>query len=69
MDLKLIADICGIISGVGQVATPLQKVAIQVLSIMINPIYGETYSFPWKRGPHDNLNEYLEVLPTFELTR
>jgi len=40
-----------------------------VLSIIINPIYGDTYSFPWKRGPHDNLNEYLEALPSFEQVR
>ena len=43
--------------------------AIQVASIIINPIYGETYSFPWKRGPHDNINEYLEAVPTFDLIR
>ncbi len=42
---------------------------MHVLSIIINPVYGETYSFPWKRGPHDNLNEYLEALPSFDLIR
>jgi len=54
---------------VGQVATPLQKVATHVLSIIINPVYGETFSFPWKRGPQDNFNEYLEAVPTFDLIR
>lgn len=39
------------------------------MSIIINPIYGDTYSFPWKRGPHDNLNEYLEALNTFDMVR
>ncbi len=50
-------------------ATPLQKVAIHTISILVNPVYGECYSFPWKRGPHDNLNEYLEAAPSFELVR
>jgi hypothetical protein len=63
---KMINDLCQIIASVGQVATPLQKVAVHVLSIIVNPVYGETYSFPWKRGPHDNLNEYLETLPAFD---
>jgi hypothetical protein len=44
-------------------------VAVQVLSILLNPIYGETYSFPWKRGPHDNLKEYLETVPIFDSVR
>ncbi|CDW83098.1 protein kinase domain containing protein [Stylonychia lemnae] len=69
IDQRLIADICQIVQSVGQVATPLQKVAVQVLSVIINPIYGDTYSFPWKRGPHDNLNEYLEALPSFDQVR
>ena len=60
---------CSLLSSVNQVASPLQKVAVHVISIIINPIYGETFSFPWKRGPHDNLNEYLEALPTFDLVR
>jgi hypothetical protein len=34
--------------------------------VLINPFYGDTYSYPWKRGPLDNFNEYLEVLPTFD---
>jgi len=37
-----------------------------VISVLINPYYGDTYSYPWKRGPHDNFNEYLEVLPIFD---
>jgi hypothetical protein len=44
-------------------------VAVQTLSILLNPIYGETYSFPWKRGPHDNLKEYLETVPIFDSVR
>ncbi len=69
LEQRIINDICSIILSVGGVATPLQKVAVHVLSIIINPVYGETYSFPWKRGPHDNLNEYLEALPSFDNVR
>ncbi len=32
----------------------------------MNPFFGDTYSYPWKRGPHDNLPEYYEALPTFD---
>ena len=32
----------------------------------MNPFFGDSYSYPWKRGPHDNLPEYFEALPTFD---
>jgi len=69
VEQKIIHDLCSIVSQVGANATPKQKVATHVLSIIINPIYGDTYSFPWKRGPHDNLNEYLEATSTFDMVR
>jgi len=47
----------------------LHLATVQVLSMMTNPAYGDTYSFPWKRGPHDNLNEYLEASNHFEGVR
>jgi len=33
--------------------TPLHMVAAECLSTIICPVYGDFYSFPWKRGPHD----------------
>jgi hypothetical protein len=45
---------------------PIQKAAIHALSVLMNPFFGDTYSYPWKRGPHDNLPEYFEALPTFD---
>lgn len=70
MDLKLINDICFIIGSNSYNATSaIVKVATQVLSVVMNPVYGDTYSFPWKRGPHDNMNEYFEALVTFDLVR
>jgi len=49
--------------------TALHLTTIQVLSMLTNPAIGDAYSFPWKRGPHDNLNEYLEALGYFENVR
>ncbi len=65
IDLKIINDLCTII-GEGGPVTSIQKVALHVVSVIINPICGDTYSFPWKRGPHDNLGEYNEALPIFD---
>jgi hypothetical protein len=44
-------------------------VAVELLSTLICPVYGDFYSFPWKRGPHDNILEYIEALQTFESLR
>lgn len=44
-------------------------VAVELLSTLICPVYGDFYSFPWKRGPHDNILEYIEALSTFESLR
>ena len=70
VEQKIIHDLCLVIqsatSAQQAAGFPLQKAAIHVISVLINPYYGDTYSFPWKRGPHDNFNEYLEVLPVFD---
>ena len=52
-----------------QQVTPQQRIAVQVVSVLINPVYGYTFSFPWKRGPLDNINEYFEAYPNFESVR
>ena len=44
-------------------------VAFQVVSSIICPVYGDFYSFPWKRGPHDSVQDYLECVPTYEKLR
>ena len=44
-------------------------VAVQVISTLVSPVYGDFYSFPWKRGPHDNILEYTEASATFESVR
>lgn len=47
----------------------IHMVAVELLSTLICPVYGDFYSFPWKRGPHDNILDYIEALSTFESLR
>lgn len=35
-------------------ATNLQRYTIQVLGVLIHPIYGEMFSFPWKRASNES---------------
>jgi len=44
-------------------------VALESLSTLICPVYGDFYSFPWKRGPHDNILEYTEAEKIFDNMR
>jgi hypothetical protein len=44
-------------------------VASEVVSTLACPVYGDFYSFPWKRGPHDNILEYTEAQVIFERMR
>jgi len=44
-------------------------VALENLSTIICPVYGDFYSFPWKRGPHDSILEYIEAQKHFENLR
>jgi fused-like protein len=53
----------------GNIADPVQIATIHVVSILINPVYGDVFSFPWNRGPHDAINEYLEAVPMLEDSR
>ena len=56
-------------AGKGNKVTALEQVALQVLSSMVCPVYGDFYSFPWKRGPHDNIQDYIEAAATFDQLR
>lgn len=44
-------------------------VALECVSLLVCPVYGDFYSFPWKRGPHDNINEYVDANITFDALR
>ncbi len=68
IDQKIIALLTSIVSSCSQ-AEALHKAAIHAISILISPLSGDTYSFPWKRGPHDAMNELMEAMPVFENAR
>lgn len=53
----------------GNSVTPIDTVAMECLSTLMCPVYGDFYSFPWKRGPHDNILEYTEAVTIFEKVR
>ena len=58
IDLKLLEEICTIISKITAGASDYQRLAIEVASAAVHPYFGEVYSFPWKRGPHSAVLEY-----------
>ena len=66
----VVKDVCEIFNGINPNAvTPIHMVALECLSTIICPVYGDFYSFPWKRGPHDNILEYIEASKFFENLR
>ena len=52
----------------GQISA-ITKTVVHVLSILINPAFGNLFSFPWIRGPHDQLIEYNDAVNSFETVR
>lgn len=42
---------------------------MHVLSMLVNPAFGSVFSFPWMRGPHDQLIEYNDAINSFETVR
>ena len=37
--------------------------------MLVNPAFGNLFSFPWMRGPHDQLIEYNDAVNSFETVR
>ena len=62
IEIGLLKDVCEIFKtkNNNQVG-PVHTVALEVLSTICCPVYGDFYSFPWKRGPHDNILDYTEA--------
>lgn len=46
-------ELCSAILKGANKASAIEMTATHVLAHLINPAFGDTYSFPWKRGPHD----------------
>lgn len=66
----MINEICSILKSVqNNNVNSIYMVAVELLSTLICPVYGDFYSVPWKRGPHDNILDYIEALSTFESLR
>lgn len=66
----VVKDVCDIFKSINpQAITPIHMVALEALSTIICPVYGDFYSFPWKRGPHDSILEYIEASTTFDKLR
>ena len=66
----MINEVCSILKNVqNNNVNSIHMVVVELLSTLICPVYGDFYSFPWKRGPHDNILEYIEALQTFESLR
>ena len=70
VDQNVIGLLCQMLQSASQgEVTAIHKVAVQVLSLMINPPIGSQFSFPWVRGPHDQLIEYNDAVNSFESVR
>ena len=66
----VVKDVCDVFRTISQNnITPLHLVAVQAISTIICPVYGDFYSFPWKRGPHDSIQEYIEAQETYDSLR
>ena len=66
----VVKDVCEIFKGINPNAVnAIHMVALECLSTIICPVYGDFYSFPWKRGPHDSILEYVEASKYFENLR
>ena len=52
IEVKFIQDIKQIIL-LFENATNLQRYTIQVLGVLVHPIYGDLFGFPWKRGSNE----------------
>ena len=69
-DNGVIKDTCDVLrSAQLNNITAIHMVALEAISTIVCPVYGDFYSFPWKRGPHDNILEYTEAATLFEALR
>lgn len=69
IDQNYDTELCAILLKPGKNVGAVEVAVVQVLAQLINPAFGETYSFPWKRGPHDQIIEYQDLVPLVEQIR
>jgi fused len=68
IDVKFINDSIALFKTMENALT-LLKYVVQVLAVLNHPIYGEIFTFPWKRAASSSVYEFNEVLPIFECVR
>lgn len=64
LDIKFIPDIINCLKTM-ESAIPLYKQVVQGLAVLIHPLFGDIFTFPWKRNPSTTVNEFTECLTTF----
>ena len=42
---------------------------VKVVAVFVHPIYGDLFTFPWRRNANDNIAEFNESWPLFESIR
>lgn len=67
--MNLLVSIVKEAAASGSKPKAVHKVAVQLIATLINPAFGDSYSFPWLRGPHDQMIEYNDHVATFEQIR
>lgn len=50
-------------------AYTLHKFIVQVLAVLMHPLYGDILPFPWRRNQSGNMNEFCECLGLFECVK
>lgn len=45
---------------------PVHIYLVKVLAVFMHPIYGDVFTFPWRRGPNETITEFNESLTLFE---
>ena len=66
IDQNYDVELCTILLKGASKVGAVEVTVVQVLAQLVNPAFGETYSFPWKRGPHDQIIEYQDLVPLVE---
>ena len=66
IEFQIITTLVTNLRDAGKSVTATHLATTHVLAMLLNPAFGNSFSFPWKRGPHDQINEYLDADPTLE---
>ena len=69
IEFQIITTLVTNLRDAGKSVTATHLATTHVLAMLLNPAFGNSFSFPWKRGPHDQINEYLDAAPTLEQLR